>query len=210
MVDLHQEFENSRFFHQARIDRRSVDALLGIAAGLTADNRVNQQEAEFLKTWMDHHLVHLEDPVINLLYRRLADMLKDGVLDDEESKELLGLLNQFSGTPRRSDKPFTSPTTLPLNDPAPDLVWVDRVYLFTGTMAYGPRKDCEELVMERGGAIGASVSKKVHYLVVGSVGNEQWLHSSYGTKIKKAMELRETGAGIAIISEKHWQSAVFG
>lgn len=40
MVDLHKEFQNSRFFHEARIERRSVDALLGIAAGLSADNQV--------------------------------------------------------------------------------------------------------------------------------------------------------------------------
>ncbi len=43
MVDLHQEFQNSRFFHEARIAQRSVDGLIGIAAGLTADNQVNQQ-----------------------------------------------------------------------------------------------------------------------------------------------------------------------
>lgn len=42
-------------------------------------------------------------------------------------------------------------------------------------------------------------SEKVHYLVVGSVGNEQWRHSTYGTKIMKAVELREAGASIAIV-----------
>ncbi|QGW76909.1 NAD-dependent DNA ligase [Pseudomonas alkylphenolica] len=210
MVDLHEEFENSRFYHQARIDRRSADALLGIAAGLTADSSINQQEAEFLKSWIEQHLAHLDDPVINLLYRRLADMLSDGVLDADESTELLDVLQQFTGVPNSSVRPFAAPTTLPLNNPAPVLDWSERVYLFTGAMAFGPRKECEALVLERGGLIGGSVSKKVHYLVVGSVGNEQWLHSSYGTKIKKAVEIREAGGGIAIVSEEHWQRAVFG
>ncbi|MHC2148202.1 BRCT domain-containing protein [Pseudomonas sp. 210_17 TE3656] len=210
MVDLHEEFQNSRFYHQARIDRRSADALLGIAAGLTADSSINQQEAEFLKSWIEQHLAHLDDPVINLLYRRLADMLSDGVLDADESTELLDVLQQFTGVPNSSVRPFAAPTTLPLNNPAPVLDWSERVYLFTGAMAFGPRKECEALVLERGGLIGGSVSKKVHYLVVGSVGNEQWLHSSYGTKIKKAVEIREAGGGIAIVSEEHWQRAVFG
>ena len=210
MVDLHEEFQNSRFYHQARIDRRSADALLGIAAGLTADSTINQQEAEFLKSWIEQHLAHLDDPVINLLYRRLADMLSDGVLDADESTELLDVLQQFTGVPNSSVRPFAAPTTLPLNNPAPVLDWSERVYLFTGAMAFGPRKECEALVLERGGLIGGSVSKKVHYLVVGSVGNEQWLHSSYGTKIKKAVEIREAGGGIAIVSEEHWQRAVFG
>lgn len=82
--------------------------------------------------------------------------------------------------------------------------------MLTGTMAYGPRKHCESLITERGGVIGGSVSKKIHYLIVGSIANDQWLHSSYGTKIKKAVELRESGVPIAIISEEHWQKALFG
>ncbi|MEG0969379.1 MAG: NAD-dependent DNA ligase, partial [Pseudomonas sp.] len=99
----------------------------------------------------------------------------DGILDADESAELLDVLQQFTGVPNSSVRPFTAPTTLPLNNPAPVLDWSERVYLFTGAMAFGPRKECEALVLERGGLIGGSVSKKVHYLVVGSVGNEQWL-----------------------------------
>ncbi|NWA46303.1 NAD-dependent DNA ligase [Pseudomonas reactans] len=210
MVDLHQEFEKSVFFHQARIDRRSVDALIGITAGLTADGKINQLEAEFLKSWIETHLVHLEDPVVNILYQRLADMLSDGVLDEDESVELLEILHQFAGLPVGAPQRTANVSSLPLNDPIPELDWLDRVFLFTGVMAYGPRKDCESLVTKRGGVIGNSVSKKVHFLVVGSIGNEQWLHSSYGTKIKKAVELRNSGVPIAIISETHWQQVLFG
>jgi NAD-dependent DNA ligase len=210
MVDLHQEFENSVFFHQARIDRRSADALIGITAGLTADGKINQLEAEFLKSWIETHLVHLEDPVVNILYQRLADMLSDGVLDEDESVELLEILHQFAGLPVGAPQRTANVSSLPLNDPIPELYWLDRVFLFTGIMAYGPRKDCESLVTERGGVIGNSVSKKVHFLVVGSIGNEQWLHSSYGAKIKKAVELRNSGVPIAIISENHWQQVLFG
>lgn len=48
-MDLHNEFENSKFFHRARIDRRAADALVGVAAGITADGVVNTTEAVFLK-----------------------------------------------------------------------------------------------------------------------------------------------------------------
>ncbi|HCT04864.1 MAG TPA: NAD-dependent DNA ligase [Pseudomonas sp.] len=210
MTDLHQEFERSLFFHKARIDRRSADALIGITAGLTADGKINQLEAEFLKTWIETHLVHLEDPVVNILYQRLADMLSDGVLDENESLELLDILHQFAGISVGAPQRTAVASSLPLNDPEPELDWLNRVFLFTGVMAYGPRKDCESLVLERGGVIGNSVSKKVHFLVVGSIGNEQWLHSSYGAKIKKAVELRNSGAPIAIISETQWQRVLFG
>ncbi len=209
-MDLHQEFQNSRFFHQARIERRAADELIGMAAGLIADGTVNQKEAEFLKGWIEANFAHFDDPVVNIVYRRLADMLSDGILQPEESTELVEMLHKFTGPTLATEKPFTAPTTLPFCDPAPELVLPGRCYLFTGTMAYGPRKDCEALVTERGGIIGGTVSKKVHYVVVGSIGNDQWLHSTYGTKIKKAVELRESGAPLSIISEQHWQTYIFG
>lgn len=209
-MDLHREFENSRFFHQARIERRAADELIGMSAGLIADGTVNQQEAEFLKAWIETNLPHLDDPVVNLVYRRLANMLSDGILQPEESRELLELLHKFTGPTLSTTKPYIAPTTLPLCNPAPHIIRPGRCFLFTGTMAFGARKECEAIVQERGGVIGGSVSKKVHYLVVGSIGNEQWLHSSYGTKIMKAVELRDAGAPLSIISETHWQESLFG
>ncbi|HHK2866655.1 TPA: BRCT domain-containing protein [Pseudomonas aeruginosa] len=213
MVDLHAEFGDSRIFHEKRIDRRSVDELAGLAAGITADGHINQQEAEFLQDWIATNLIHLDDPVTNLLYRRLSDMLSDGVLDTDESAELLEILRGFGGLsaskPKPSDNAFTSSNALPLNNPAPKLEWSGHLYVFTGVMVYGPRKHCEEIVVNRGGGIAPGISKKVHYLVVGEIGNEQWLHSTYGTKIKRAVELREEGHPIAIISEKHWQASMF-
>lgn len=209
-MDLHQEFQNSRFFHQARIDRRSADELVGMAAGLIADGTVNQQEAEFLKGWIESNFIHFDDPVVNIIYRRLANMLSDGILQPEESIELVEMLHKFTGPTLATDKPFTAPSTLPFCDPAPALVIPDRCYLFTGTMAYGPRKSCEAAVTDRGGIISGTVTNRVHYVVVGSIGNNQWLHSSYGTKIMRAVEMRDAGIPISIISENHWQESLFG
>lgn len=60
MVDLHQEFQNSRFFHEDRIDRRSADALVGLAAGIVSDGVVTLKEAIFLEEWIAKNLLHLE------------------------------------------------------------------------------------------------------------------------------------------------------
>lgn len=212
MTDLHKEFENSRFFHAARMDRRGADVLAGLAAGIAADGVVTIDEARFLRQWIDTQLAHLDDPVINLLYQRINLMLQDGVLDAEESAELLDTLRGFAGITGASPSPntYSSPNPLPLNRPEPEIVCEGRMFVFTGTMAFGPRRECERLVKERGADIGSGISKKVHYLVVGSIGNEQWLHSSYGTKILRAVELREQGTPIAIIGEDYWQRVLLG
>ena len=209
-MDLHQEFQSSRFFHNARIDRRSDESLIGIATGLVADGTINQQDAEFLKGWIETHLAHLDDPVINILYRRLSNMLSDGILQADEASELLDLLHQLTGGPIPMQRGYTAPTTLPLNNPPPSLEWTGRVFVFTGVMAFGRRQDCEQLVIERGAQVSGTVTRKTSFLVVGSIGNEQWLNSTYGLKIKKAVELRESGLPLAIISEDHWQRALFG
>ncbi|MBU1329441.1 MAG: BRCT domain-containing protein [Gammaproteobacteria bacterium] len=212
-MDLHREFKNSRFFNAQRMDRRAADALAGLAAGITADGLVTLDEAQFLQRWLEANLVHLDDPVINLLYQRLQLMLADGVLDPDESADLLSILMKFGGlelakaTPGRA---YAGANDLPLNAPVPNLEWDGRLFVFTGTMAYGPRKECQKLVEERGGIIGSGVSKKIHYLVIGSIGNEQWRHSSYGLKIMKAVELRDAGTPIAIVGENAWQQAMFG
>lgn len=212
-MDLHCEFENSRFFNSARMDRRSADALAGLAAGITADGVVSLEEAQFLQRWLKANVAHLEDPVVNLLYQRLDLMLRDGVLDADESADLLHILRRFGGIELAKTQPeqcYSAPNDLPFNHPVPELVCEGRLFVFTGTMAYGPRKACQQLVEERGGLIAGSVNKKTDFLIVGSIGNEQWRHSSYGLKIMRAVELRDSGVPLAILGEQHWSRAVLG
>ncbi|WP_292663272.1 BRCT domain-containing protein, partial [Nitratifractor sp.] len=68
----------------------------------------------------------------------------------------------------------------------------------------GTRKQCEEIVVERGGKMQKYVTKSTDYLVIGDIGSEHWVHSSYGRKIEKAVNYREVGVPIAIVSENHW------
>jgi hypothetical protein len=58
---------------------------------------------------------------------------------------------------------------------------------------------------ERCARVSNSVSKELDYLVVGSIGSENWLHATFGTKIRKAVEYRDGGCGLAIVDELHWR-----
>lgn len=57
---------------------------------------------------------------------------------------------------------------------------------------------------KRGGYTLKDVTKKLHYLVIGNIGSEVWKHSTFGNKIAKAVEYRDKGREIVIISEAHW------
>ena len=56
---------------------------------------------------------------------------------------------------------------------------------------------------ERGGSSG-SLTKATDVLVIGMYATESWKHSSFGTKIIKAVDMREDGVPIAIVCEDHW------
>ncbi len=187
-----------------RMNDRVIDELIGISRGITADSIVNQQEAEFLFTWLDQNRKFINDPVIELLYNRLSMMLLDNILDDDEAQDLLQLLEEIHGKQTEENEVALS-AIFPLDDPAPAVVVPDHKFCLTGTFAYGPREFCSELITTRGGRVSKSVTLQTDYLVIGNLCTDAWIHSSYGRKIEKAMDYRDQRrTGIQIIHEDHW------
>lgn len=191
-----------RQIHADRIVKRQIDELVGLAKGALLDGVVDQNEAEGILGWLDANAECLDTWPASVLYDRLRAMLADGVLDADEAGELLGLLMQIAAP--AGVGVAAVPSTLPLTAPAPEILYTGRSFCFTGVFEFGSRAECHEVVMARGGEPAKGVTKKLNYLVIGSVGSECWRHSSFGTKIMKAAQYCEDGAGIAIVSEAHW------
>jgi hypothetical protein len=74
-------------------------------------------------------------------------------------------------------------------------------FLFTGKMATMPRKDAESRVKAANGGVASSVTKKLHYLVIGDEGSPLYSGGKKGDKQVKAEQLNAAGANIRIISE---------
>lgn len=186
-----------------RISARQIDELIGIARGIACDGTITQGEAEFLQKWLAANVNICNQPVCSTLYRRVNEILIDGVLDREEATDLLHTLNCFSDRDFALGEILKS-TTLPLCNPPPQpLEFGGMIYCFTGTFNYGSRKLCEQAVDERGGECGP-LRKSTDVLVIGLYATQSWKHSSFGNKIIKAAEMRSEGAPISIISEEHW------
>lgn len=196
MDELHNRLSDDR------ITARQIDELIGLARGVAADGDLNQAEVEFLQKWMAANVEISQQPLIRTLYRRINDVLADGVLDDEEKASLLDTLGRFSNRDFELGE-LLKPSTLPLCEPPPSLEFEGRTYCFTGTFNLGTRKDCEKAVAERGGATGG-LTKKIDVLVIGAYVTDSWKHSTFGNKIMQASAWREEGRAIAIVSEQHW------
>lgn len=187
---------------QDRITSRQIDELVGLARGVAADGTINQAEVEFLQKWLAANVSISSQPMIRKLYERVNTILLDGVADLEECRDLLDTLNSFSSRDFELGEVLKS-STLPLCDPAPALAFDGYRYCFTGTFNFGGRRECEVAVEERGGSAG-SLTQKTNVLVIGLYASEAWKHSSFGNKIIKAVDMREDGFPISIVSEEHW------
>jgi NAD-dependent DNA ligase len=185
-----------------RISARQIDELLGLARGLAADGALNQMEVEFLQKWLAANAGISDQPVVRTLYGRVNEILADGVLDGEEARNLLDTLNSFSSHDFELGEVMKA-TTLPVCQPAPTLRFSGMNYCFTGTFNYGKRARCEQEVTNRGGSCG-SLTQKTDVLVIGVYATDSWKHSSFGNKILKACDFRESGLPISIVSEEHW------
>lgn len=195
-----------RAYSRARLDDRAVNEFLGIAHGLMADGRIDQIEAEYLRKWLTNNAPLTDNPVISALLARVSGYLSDGVLDEDEALDLFDTLRRFTGGQSHIDG-LQKSSELPIDYPPPAIT-VDRgTFCFTGTFAFGSRRDCVAAI-ERLGGTHAPLNKATRYLVIGVYATGSWAHSSFGRKIEKALRMRESGAPIAIVGEEHWASFV--
>jgi NAD-dependent DNA ligase len=193
-------------FNRKSIDDRQIDTLIGISKGLVADGKVDHVEAEFLLSWLIQSRQTTDNPVIINLLNKVDVMFEDTVFDTEESKELFELLRRLTGDPSEVGE-LAKTTSLPVDEPMPAITFEDMVFLFTGTCAYGTRKQCQLVVDTLGGINAKGVTKKLNYLVLGTYVTDSWIHESYGRKIEKAMNYRDEGVPLVIVTEEHWVNA---
>ena len=188
-----------------RIKDRQITELIGMARGMIADGELHDKEVEYLEAWLAASEGAAQEPMVVDLLRRVTEVRADGVIEDDERQELFEALARLTGSEDFVPGEALKATTLPLCNPAPDISFAGRRFTFTGIFVYGQRKDCEEVVIERGGACGV-VSMKTDFVVIGGYASDSWAQSSFGRKIEKAVEYRDRrGAKLHIISEAHWQ-----
>ena len=91
----------------------------------------------------------------------------------------------------------------PFDNPQPDIIFYRRSFCFTGKFDFGPRKACEDLIVEKRGIPSKSVTSNLDFLVIGTQGSTHWKRGDYGSKIEKAILKRRNSGKPAIVSEDH-------
>ncbi len=199
--------KSSRSRTALRVQDRLIDELIGISRGVIADGMVDEKEAIFIGQWIENHREIADRWPVNVLYARVTEMLKDGILQADEQQELLATLRDLTGESSLYQEPNKS-TSLPLDKPAPAVEFPGKTFSLTGRFVFGSSLDCEETISEMGGELVQTPGKETDYLVIGELSSPDWVHTTFGRSIERAVELRDQGNAIKIISEEHWVNAL--
>jgi len=132
------------------------------------------------------------------------------VLDQDEEKDLIDLMLKVAGNPHASIAPGAPAvsSSLPIDYPEPPVAFNGRIFVLAGVFDYGPRSLVVDAIERRGGSVAANISRELGFLVVGNLGSDDWVHSSFGRKIEQAVALKKECPSISIISEQHWREAL--
>ncbi len=169
-------------------DTRGLQNLKRIIESIMMDSKIELDEINELHEWLDSNTQLIGNYPFDKIYSIVKKVLEDGIVSSNEYDELMNVFNDFIN-PIKEEK---------RND---SMDFQDKIFCLTGSFDSGSKDSIEEKIIEKGGICGKSVTSKTDYLIVGGAGSDTWKFGNYGGKVQKAMELKEKGKNIEIISE---------
>ncbi|MEG2934496.1 MAG: AAA family ATPase, partial [Gordonibacter sp.] len=137
---------------------------------------------------IDSEYSDIDDVFVSAAQSLLLEIEADRNISQEERDHLSGFIAVFNKPV--SDKPVN---TIEGKD-----------FVLTGDFAIeGGKGVVKEMIAAGGGTVKSGVSRKTSYVIVGALGSDAWSFDGFGSKVKKALDLKLTNkANILIVSEE--------
>jgi NAD-dependent DNA ligase len=188
--------------------KKATEHLLGICDGLIADDYVSESEVLFLRNWLSNNAEITDDWPGCVIAQRVSDILSDGVITADERMDLLDTLREITGGRfLETGTTATEGPALPIDDD-PCIFFSDMSFCLTGRFLWGTRAACERAILGLGGTAVDNITQRLNYLVIGTLIEPQWAHTTFGRKIEKALQYQQQGHEIIIVSEQQWTQAL--
>lgn len=176
--------------------------LTGLCKGLISDKTLSEEEIRYLDWWLTQNGSLKNNYPGKELYSLVKDILKDGVITTEESQTLHKALIDFTGCDLESGVVDGLSTKLPVDNDV-KIILEGKVFCLTGVFMSGKRSHVEDILKRSNSLVSNTVTKKIDYLVIGTLSSRDWRFSSHGRKIEKAITYRDNeGVGLKVISEE--------
>jgi NAD-dependent DNA ligase len=183
---------------------KAINTLYGLIMGITADQSVNDDEIHFLNLWLNDNEAYTNSFPLNVVKHRIDSIFHDSIITQAEREDLCQTLSQLlGGTFQETGAAGGFSTTYGIDEP--DAITIkDSTFCLTGAFITGTRDKCEQIITQLGGIPTSSINKKLNFLVIGALASRDWVATSHGRKIEKAMYYREQGSQVIILSEETW------
>jgi hypothetical protein len=188
----------------AENDKDEFNELYGFCAGIACDNRITPREVEKLLSKLGSYPRIQSDTRIANLRNAALRSIADGRITPEESDDICSWITHLVGDSATDTGIATFGNVGVLNGALEDhnhIVFDRQMFVLTGRFTLGPRKAVQGMISDRGGEFKSSVCRNTNYLCVAAEASRDWRHSHEGTKIIRAMELRDEGRGPHLVHE---------
>ena len=174
-------------------ETKDLQKLKRIIEGIMEDKKITFNEMEALEKWLDYNTHLIGNYPFDKIYTVVKNILDDGVISKGEHDDLVKIFNELID---------------PINEMKSDstICFTDKMFCLTGTFNSGSKEEIEKKIIDKGGICSKTINSKVNYLIVGGAGSDDWKFGNYGSKVQKAMELKEKGKNIEIIGENDFLS----
>lgn len=189
-------------YNYSKLVKKCIQELQGISAAIIYDGKIDDSEINLIQDWLSKHDEYLTEYPLSDLKRLFEEILEDNVITNAEKERLLKFLSGISASAE------SNPTVDGIFSENPSIIFTQKSFLFTGNLTFGSRSKAQSKVIELGGNCLKSLTMDIDYLVVGSLGSEDYKYSRFGAKIEKAIKYnREKGTNILIVKEQDFVSA---
>lgn len=188
---------------------KALNTLMGIVNGVVCDDHLHDNEIIFLSTWMSENRDVANSYPGNVIYRKVKEVLNDGIITAEERDHLLSELKILSGNDFSNTGSALPEHIASIFDDDPHVIHKGNRFVLTGEFLYGTRASCHRVIESRGGIVSDNITNKTNYVVVGSRSSPDWITENFGRKLQKAAEMIESGEyEICIVREADWVMAI--
>lgn len=164
---------------------KEMQKLQMLVSEIIEDCDISDAEMSELQAWLGAHTELKGFYPFDIIYEVVEGIMLDGVIDAEEKKLLLGILDAFIN-------PQTQNVEIDFNG---------KLVCLSGEFHYGSKSQVEEWLCAKGAQIAKGVTGKLDVLILGEAGSVAWKYGNYGSKYEKVCQLNEKGKKIVIVKE---------
>jgi len=187
--------QNTTAYNYERTQDRKVDEFIGLCKGVLADDEFNESEKKTLLKWLEENKINDSQ----------VKEIKQALQSNDNLDELKIKLSQYVGYELQEFGIMNASTSLPIEKMLLPIQFEGKSFCLTGkfSSAIGNRQKIYDIIKDKKGIEKSKVTLDLDYLVIGEIGNPDWIHSNSGRKIETAMRYRdERRTGLKIISEQ--------